>query len=501
MPIAYRINVCTATACHSSGSEQIKDRLAGEAKARGIARRCLIAGVGCRGLCTNGPMVGVDPDGLLYQHVTLDDVADILDSLGGRPVERIQAHTGDPFFARQRRIVLENSGEIEPERIESTSPPAATRRSTQVAPRDDARRRSSRRSRERPARPRRRRLPDRPEVGDRRQEPAATASSSSATPTRATPARSWTAASWRATRTASSKAWRSPPTRSAPARATSTSAASTRWPIQPAARRPSSQAKQLGLLGEQIFESPFDFRVDLRIGAGAFVCGEETALMASIEGRRGTPAPAPALPRRGGPLGLPDADQQRRDVRQHRRRSSATAPTGSPRIGTEKSKGTKVFALAGKVRNTGLIEVPMGTTLREIVEEIGGGVPDGGTIKAVQTGGPSGGCIPAEHLDTPVDYESLPQARLDHGLGRHDRHGRDHQHGRRGPLLHGVLHGRVVRQVHPLPRRHGADAPAARRGSPRARRRRPTWRGSRSCATWSSTPACAAWASRPRTRS
>ena len=117
--------------------------------------------------------------------------------------------------------------------------------------------------------------------------------------------------------------------------------------------------------------------------------------------------------------------------------------------------------------NTGLVEVPMGITLREIVFEIGGGIPDGRQFKAVQTGGPSGGCIPAEYLDMPVDYESLAKARLDHGLGRHDRDGRDVLHGRRGPVLHGILHDRVVRQVHPLPRRHRPDARAAGQASPR----------------------------------
>ena len=147
--------------------------------------------------------------------------------------------------------------------------------------------------------------------------------------------------------------------------------------------------------------------MDFRIGAGAFVCGEETALMASVEGKRGTPRPRPPFPAESGLWGCPDADQQRRDLRQRRRRFIARGAEWFAGIGTEKSKGTKVFALAGKIKNTGLIEVPMGTPLRDIVEEMGGGAPDGGQIKAVQTGGPSGGCIPAQHLDTPVDYESL----------------------------------------------------------------------------------------------
>jgi bidirectional [NiFe] hydrogenase diaphorase subunit len=166
-----------------------------------------------------------------------------------------------------------------------------------------------------------------------------------------------------------------------------------------------TQAKKLGVLGSGVFETPFDFRVDVRIGAGAFVCGEETALMASVEGKRGIPRPRPPYP---AEKGLWDCPTLINNVETFANvpsiiRKGAAWFAG---IGTEKSKGTKIFSLTGKVRNNGLIEVPMGTSMRHIVEVMGGGVPDG-TVKAVQTGGPSGGCIPAEHLDTPVDYESL----------------------------------------------------------------------------------------------
>ena len=154
------------------------------------------------------------------------------------------------------------------------------------------------------------------------------------------------------------------------------------------------QAERVGLLGSNICGTRFSFRIDLRLGAGAFVCGEETALIASVEGKRGTPRPRPPYPAHGRPVRAADADQQRRDLSPTSRPSSAMAASGSPSIGTEKSKGTKVFALAGRVQNTGLVEVPMGITLREIVFEIGGGIPDGRKFKAVQTGGPSGGCLP-----------------------------------------------------------------------------------------------------------
>jgi bidirectional [NiFe] hydrogenase diaphorase subunit len=166
------------------------------------------------------------------------------------------------------------------------------------------------------------------------------------------------------------------------------------------------QAKRLGLLGSQILESPFDFKIDIRIGAGAFVCGEETALIHSIQGLRGVPRPRPPYPAESGLWDLPtliNNVETFANVPPIIRNGAAWFAS----IGTATSKGTKVFALAGNIQNTGLVEVPMGTTLRQIVEEIGGGPPAGGTIKAVQTGGPSGGCIPADALDTPVDYESL----------------------------------------------------------------------------------------------
>jgi bidirectional [NiFe] hydrogenase diaphorase subunit len=166
------------------------------------------------------------------------------------------------------------------------------------------------------------------------------------------------------------------------------------------------QARALGILGTKVFSTSFDFRIDIRIGAGAFVCGEETALMASIMGQRGTPTPRPPYPAEHGLWGMPTLINNVETF--------ANVPGIIRRgaewfagIGTEKSKGTKVFCLTGKVVNTGLVEMPLGTPLRKIVQDIGGGAPNGGTIKAVQTGGPSGGCLPAELLDTPVDYESL----------------------------------------------------------------------------------------------
>jgi NADP-reducing hydrogenase subunit HndC len=167
-----------------------------------------------------------------------------------------------------------------------------------------------------------------------------------------------------------------------------------------------AQAREMELLGDDIFGTGFSFDIDLRLGAGAFVCGEETALMVSIEGNRGEPRPRPPFPAQKGLFGKPTI--------LNNVETYANIPqiilNGSEwfaSMGTEKSKGTKVFALGGKIHNTGLVEVPMGTTLREIIEEIGGGIPNGKKFKAAQTGGPSGGCIPTEHYDIPIDYDNL----------------------------------------------------------------------------------------------
>jgi NADP-reducing hydrogenase subunit HndC len=166
------------------------------------------------------------------------------------------------------------------------------------------------------------------------------------------------------------------------------------------------QAREMGLLGKNIFGSGFDFDLEIRLGAGAFVCGEETALMTSIEGNRGEPRPRPPFPAVKGLFGMPTV-LNNVETYANIPRIILLGSEWFKGIGTEKSKGTKVFALGGKITNTGLVEVPMGTTLREIVEEIGGGIPNGKRFKAAQTGGPSGGCIPLKHFDVPIDYDNL----------------------------------------------------------------------------------------------
>lgn len=166
------------------------------------------------------------------------------------------------------------------------------------------------------------------------------------------------------------------------------------------------QAREYGLLGENIFDSGFSFDIDIRLGAGAFVCGEETALMTSIEGHRGEPRPRPPFPAEKGLFGKPSV-LNNVETYANIAQIILNGPEWFASMGTEKSKGTKVFALGGKINNTGLVEIPMGTTLRTVIEDIGGGIPNGKRFKAAQTGGPSGGCIPAEHFDIPIDYDNL----------------------------------------------------------------------------------------------
>ncbi|MGE3270233.1 MAG: NADH-ubiquinone oxidoreductase-F iron-sulfur binding region domain-containing protein [Chloroflexota bacterium] len=401
---SQQINVCMATACHSSGSEGIKTRLTAEAKARGMEKQCLIRGVGCRGLCTNGPMVSVEPEALLYQHVSPDDAPDLLDSLGKTPVERIQAPTEDPFFTRQQRIVLEHAGEIDPERIDEYIAVGGYQALAKA-------------------------LYD--------MTPAGVVEELSLSGLRGRGGAGFpTGLKWQTVAKGHGdrkfvicngdegdpgafmdrSVLESDPHRVLEGMAIAAYAVGAsqgylyvraEYPL--AIKRLTTairQARQRNLLGDRILETPFSFNVEIRLGAGAFVCGEETALIASIEGERGMPRPRPPYPAEVGLWGCPtlinNVETLANIVPIIRNGGAWFAG-----IGTEKSKGTKVFALTGQVKNTGLIEVPMGITLREIVFEIGGGPPEGRTFKAVQTGGPSGGCIPDEFLDSPVDYESL----------------------------------------------------------------------------------------------
>lgn len=404
-----RIRCCTAASCASLGAAGVMLGFNTAVAAAGSGDRVAVAEVGCLRLCSEGPLVQVDPDGTLYERVRPEDTAGVLAAIGGggtapAPAAARRGHPGQPFFARQMAIVLENSGVVEPERIESYLE-AGGYRALWTALRE--------------------------------MTPAAVIETITRSGLRGRGGGGYpTGIKW--STVAKQKAERrfvicnadegdpgafmdrsvivSDPQRVLEGMVIAAYAVGAsegyiyvrgEYPLvihrlEIAIR----QAKRLGVLGSQIMESPFDFKIDIRIGAGAFVCGEETALMASVEGGRGTPVPRPPYPAERGLWGSPTLINNVETF--------ANVPAIIRRgadwfagIGTAGSKGTKVFALAGRIRNTGLVEVPMGTTLREIVEVIGGGPPDGGQIKAVQTGGSSGGCVPADALDTPVDYESL----------------------------------------------------------------------------------------------
>jgi bidirectional [NiFe] hydrogenase diaphorase subunit len=400
------LRCCTAASCLSSHGLAVKDALVRAAAEAGIADRVHVAPVGCMRLCCEGPLVQADPSGDLYEKVTPADAPSIVAALDGGAATANRGDPKMPFFALQTPLVLENCGIVEPERIESYLTAGGYQSLHQVL---------------------------------RETTPAQVVEEITRSGLRGRGGAGYpTGLKW--AQVAKQPAGRkfvvcnadegdpgafmdrsvleSDPHRVLEGMAIAAYAIGAdqgyiyvrgEYPLaihrlQTAIR----QAKRLGLLGSGVFDSPFNFRVDLRIGAGAFVCGEETALIASVEGKRGTPRPRPPYP---AEKGLWDCPTLINNVE-----TFANVPViireGADwfaAIGTAKSKGTKVFALAGKIRHTGLVEVPMGTPLRRIVEDLGGGAPDGGTIKAVQTGGPSGGCIPADKLDTPVDYESLQQ--------------------------------------------------------------------------------------------
>ena len=406
-----RLRVCVAAGCLSANAQAVKEGLEAAVSQAGLSESVEVIGVGCLGMCSGGPLVAVDPQHILYERVTPADAPSIVAALSGGTATARQADPSHPFFARQHPIVLENSGKIDPERIEDYiaaggyQPLYHALREMKPSDVVDAVIKSGLRGRGGAGYPTglkwglvakmksdRKYIVCNADEGD----PGAFMDRSvlESDPHRILEGMAIAAYAVGATQGFVYVRGEYPLAISR---------------LQTAIR----QARKLGLLGSQIFESPFDFRIDIRIGAGAFVCGEETALMASIEGKRGTPRPRPPFPAERGLWGYPTLINNVETLA-NIPPIIRNGPEWLAAIGTEKSKGTKVFALAGKIRHTGLIEVPMGTPLRTIIEEMGGGVPDG-AVKAVQTGGPSGGCIPAEALDTPVDYESL--ARLGSIMG------------------------------------------------------------------------------------
>lgn len=402
----HRISVCMSAGCLSSRSDQIKDALETHAAESGLGKACQIKGVGCMGPCAAGPLVSVETDNVLYRNVKVEDVSDIVDSLGARPVERLVMPTNTPFFSRQVKIVLENAGRIDPERIEdyiaAGGYKALFRVLTELMPVGVVAEitRSGLRGRGGAGYPTGLKWSTVAKAAGAKKyvicngdegDPGAFMDRSVM---EADPHRVLEGMAIAAYAVGADQGY-------IYIRAEYPLAIKR---IEKAIR----QAQKMGFLGKNIVGTPFSFSVDVRVGAGAFVCGEETALIASIEGRRGTPRPRPPYPAASGLWGYPTLINNVETFAN----VPAIIRNGSEwfsRIGTEKSKGTKVFALSGNIKNVGLIEVPMGIKLREIVFDIGGGIPDNRVFKAVQTGGPSGGCIPAEYLDVSVDYESLSQ--------------------------------------------------------------------------------------------
>jgi len=401
-----RIRCCVAANCLFAGSQAVKERLEEAVAEAGQSARVEVCGVGCLRLCSQGPLVQVDPQNMLYQQVTTENAPSILATLDGGEASVSHADLEHPFFTRQTPIVLENSGQVDPERIESYIAAGGYQPLYHVLyeMRPDevvhAITRSGLRGRGGAGYPtglkwdtvakspgKRKFVVCNADEGD----PGAFMDRSVL---EGDPHRILEGMAIAAYAVGASQGY---------------IYVRGEYPLAIARLQTAiQQARRLGLLGSQIFDSPFDLRIDIRVGAGAFVCGEETALMASIEGKRGQPRPRPPYPAEHGLWGCPTLINNVETFANVGPiiRNGAEWFAG---IGTEKSKGTKVFALAGNIRNTGLIEVPMGITLREIVDELGGGVPNGAMVKAVQTGGPSGGCIPAALFDTPVDYESLGQ--------------------------------------------------------------------------------------------
>ncbi len=402
----YTLRCCTAASCHSSGAPEVKKKLEQAVVAAGLAEQIEVRSVGCLRLCCQGPLVQADPSGVLFEKVEPETAADLIAQIQTGAIAAGLTSAASPFFAQQKTIVLANSGLVDPEKIETyiavDGYQALLRAITEMEPADvvDTIVRSGLRGRGGAGFPtglkwgtvakapgERKFVVCNADEGD----PGAFMDRSvlESDPHSVLEGMAIAARAVGATQ--------------------GYVYVRAEYPLAIARLQTAiKQARQLGLLGGSIFESPFSFNIEVRIGAGAFVCGEETALMASIEGKRGQPRPRPPFPAESGLWGCPTLINNVETFAN----VAAIVRLGAEwfaGIGTEKSKGTKVFALAGKIRHTGLIEVPMGTPLRTIVEDMGGGAPDGHAIKAVQTGGPSGGCIPQQHLDTPVDYESLGQ--------------------------------------------------------------------------------------------
>jgi len=417
MPKRLDVLVCSGAACISNDSTTIKNKLLAVLKEHNLEGEVSVVETGCMGPCELGPVMLVYPDGVFYIRLKESDVEEIVTEhfLKGRPVKRLRWTTPEarriaeekkqvPFFEKQLKIVLSNCGKIDPENIEEYIAvggyEALAKVLTSMKPE---------------------------EVINEMIASGLRGRGGAGFPT---------GLKWKATREAPGDekfvvcngdegdpgAFMDRAILEGDPHAVIEGMAIAGYAIgakqgyvyvraeYPLAvkrlDKAIQQARKYGLLGKNIFETGFDFDIEIRIGAGAFVCGEETALIASIEGKRGQPRPKPPFPAQKGLWGKPTLINNV-ETFANVRHIILNGAKWFASIGTENSKGTKVFALSGKVVNTGLVEVPMGVTIRELVYDIGGGIPDGKKLKAVQIGGPSGGCVPAEYIDTPIEYESL----------------------------------------------------------------------------------------------
>ncbi|MBR3742161.1 MAG: NAD(P)H-dependent oxidoreductase subunit E, partial [Clostridia bacterium] len=417
----YRAHVlcCGGTGCSSSGSAQLIQRFEEKIKENGLDKEVKVVRTGCFGLCEAGPVVIVYPEGTFYSRVKVEDVDEIVSEhlLKGRKVQHLvyadhatheqnanKALTDINFYKHQHRIALRNCGVIDPENIDEylafDGYKALEKALTSMT---------------------------REQVIEEILKSGLRGRGGGGFPT----GLKWkfAAASVADQKYVACNADEGDPgafmdrsvlegdphaVLEAMAIAGYAIGATegyiyvrAEYPI--AVKRLEiaiSQAREYGLLGKNIFETGFDFDIQIRLGAGAFVCGEETALMRSIEGKRGEPTPRPPFPAVKGLFAKPTM-LNNVETYANVAQIILNGADWFASMGTEKSKGTKVFALGGKINNTGLVEVPMGTPLRTIIYDIGGGIPGGKKFTAVQTGGPSGGCLPTELLDTPVDYDTL----------------------------------------------------------------------------------------------
>ena len=413
-----QVLICTGTGCSSSNSPAIIKRFEECIRNAGLENEIKVVRTGCFGLCENGPICIVYPEGAFYSHIKVDDVERIVSEhlVKGRVVAdllykksvtedgKIRSLEEIDFYKKQKRVALRNCGVIDPENINEyiafDGYKALAKALTEMS-RDD--------------------------VIDVILKSGLRGRGGAGFPT---------GLKWKFAKAPESdvkyvccnadegdpgafmdrSVLEGDPHSVLEAMAIAGYAIGSEqgyiyvraeYPIAVKRLRIAiDQAREAGLLGKDIFGTGFNFDKDLRLGSGAFVCGEETALMTSIEGCRGEPRPRPPFPAIKGLFGKPTI-LNNVETLANVCQIILNGPEWFASMGTEKSKGTKVFALGGKINNTGLVEIPMGTTLREIIYDIGGGIPNGKKFKAAQTGGPSGGCIPAEHLDIPIDYDNL----------------------------------------------------------------------------------------------